>query len=168
MRNIFAIITTIFILALFGCMHTDSNSKKMNDVTKKDKIYNMKETPTTSESVKKRCNIDIVLEVDENIDSLSENMIYLFLYSFDKVCSSNVEFSEYSNEILFKLLKYYPEQVAKNIVKDSINQDVILKELSSPINDAINTDEVIKAVENANINGKTKERFISALKGKYK
>jgi len=162
MKNLISI--TIIIFVFFGCIQSGSNNNK-GKMKEGHKVSNIEEKNTVSEYIKKRCDIDIVLETDENMDSLSDNLIYLFLYSFDESCSNNVEFSEYSNEVLFKLLKHYPDQAAKNIIRDEINQDVIFKELSSPINDAISVDEVVESLENSSIDVIIKKKFVTALKG---
>ena len=161
MRKFLPVVVIIF--AFLGCMQSGSNNKEK--IKERNKIPNMKEKHIVSEHIKKRCDIDIVLETDENMANLSDNLIYLFLYSFDESCNNNAEFIEYSNEVLFKLLIHYPEEIATNIIKEDINQKIILNELSSPINDGINVNEVIKSVKKSNIDKIMKKKFITALKG---
>lgn len=161
MRKILSI--TVIIFTFFGCMQSGSNNKVK--IEERNKIPNMEEEHVVSGHIKKRCDIDIVLETDENMASLSDNLIYLFLYSFDESCNNNAEFIEYSNEVLFKLLIHYPEEIATNILKEDINQKMIFNELASPINDAISVNEVIKSVEKANVDEIMKKKIITALKG---
>lgn len=161
--KLIVIIITIF---LSGCVHSTPNNKVvMQKNNTSVQVIKVKSKQKVDENAfKKRCNIDIVREVDENMDSLSNNEIYLFLFSFDTSCANNVEYSEYSNEVLFRLLSRYPKQVAKNIIKDSINEKIILHELSSPVNDGINLKKVIESVENAKIDENVKKKFLNALK----
>lgn len=151
------ILIIFMVFTLFGCIHSSSGSKEKNsnEVNQEQNVE--------FKHIKQRCSIDIVWETDESIDNLSDTLIYLFLYSFDESCNNNVEYCEYSNEVLFKLLVQYPEKLAINLLKEGINQEIIFNELSSPINDAINTDQVVKSVKNANIDDALKNKIIAAL-----
>lgn len=111
-----------------------------------------------------RCNLDIVLEIDEDLDNLTDKQINLFLYSFDKSCANNAEFGEYSNEMLFKVLNKYPELVAKNMLKEGIQKDVILEELSSPVSELSNIKDTYNAVLKAKIKEDIKGELLKALK----
>ena len=112
----------------------------------------------------KRCNIDIVLEVDEEIEALNDKQINLFLYSFDKSCANNVEFGEYSNEVLFKVIGKYPELVALNLVKEGINKTVIYEELSSPVSELSNIKDTYNTILESNIDESIKKELLNALK----
>ena len=76
----------------------------------------------------RRCDGNLVLDIEEDIENLSDTMIYLFLYTFDSICLNNIEFREHSNEVLFKMLERYPELFAIQFDKTGINQSVILNE----------------------------------------
>jgi hypothetical protein len=71
------------------------------------------------------------------------------MYTFDDACKNNIEFGEFSNEVLFSVVKKYPNEFLQNIVKEGINKDAILKELSSPVNDLITTEDVVQSIKNA-------------------
>ena len=51
-----------------------------------------------------KCDGKKVLAVSQNMDNLNYQMIYDLLCTFDGSCSRNVEYSEFSNDILYKVL----------------------------------------------------------------
>ncbi|TKG91608.1 hypothetical protein EYV94_21525 [Puteibacter caeruleilacunae] len=129
----------------------------MNEVTTQtEKIESVRE--------KERCDIDIVLETEENINNISDELIYLFLYTFDENCKNNIEFGEYSNEVLFKLLEQHPKRVVENITKEGINLDVILNELANPISDVVNVDDVLKSINTISTEEGIKNKLVDALR----
>ena len=65
-----------------------------------------------------KCDLTIVLETSNKINNLSEDLILRFLQTFGKECKNNVEFSEFSNEVLFKVIQGYPELFYK-IIKNN-------------------------------------------------
>lgn len=113
-----------------------------------------------------RCDIGVVLDAEESIDHISDTLIYSFLFTFDSQCKNHVEYGEFSNEVLFKLIHKHPERVAKNIVKEGINMDLILDELSNPVNDAIIVEDVIRSIEKSNVDAEIKNKIINALRNK--
>ena len=55
-----------------------------------------------------KCNIDKVKIVNEHLDSLTFQIVSDFLCTFDSSCIKNAEYSEWSNETLFKVLVKAP------------------------------------------------------------
>jgi hypothetical protein len=53
----------------------------------------------------KKCDTQILKEMSENMDKSDYKIIKNFLCTFDTTCYNNVEFSQWSNELLFKLIK---------------------------------------------------------------
>lgn len=95
-----------------------------------------------------KCNIEIVLEMSENIGYSNNRLIVKFLQSFGKECENNVEYSEFSNEVLWKLIQSQPEQFCKVLDKhkDSIDINYIIKKIENPLFDLVdleNTKEII-------------------------
>ncbi len=160
----------MFIAALIftGCNLVNSkNSEKntSNDYSKVSlKTTGSKENQKIPATDSNRCNLEIVLEVDEDLDDLTDKQIYLFLYSFDESCANNTEFGEYSNEVLFKVLNKYPGLLALNLIKEGINKDVILYALSSPVSELSNIEVTYNNVLKSNINKKIKQDLLEALK----
>ncbi len=51
------------------------------------------------------CNIDYLVSLKKTIDNASYDTIKDFLFTFDDSCSNNVEYSQFSNELLFEVLE---------------------------------------------------------------
>ena len=94
-----------------------------------------------------RCNIDFIVRLSNVMDKSSDNDILAFLYTFDESCNNNVEYLEFSNEILFQSLYKHPEQVLKLLSYKNVNTNLILEELRTPVNDRYNTEDIIKEVD---------------------
>ncbi len=84
------------------------------------------------------CNIQILVSVNKNFESLSKIEIDSLLMTFSQSCSNNIEFSEFSNELLFETIERYPV-LTLELLKDSVKYDfeVIYQELTSPLHDLI-------------------------------
>lgn len=89
-----------------------------------------------------RCNFDCLKVIAENFNSLNYDHVHDFLLTFDEKCKNNVEFSEWSSELLMNTLSKYPDLVIKSIQTDSnINAHLIYNKIESPVMD-INFKEV--------------------------
>jgi len=111
----------------------------------------------------KICNIKYLTELDKNLNNATNENIKNFLLTFDKSCSSNVEYSEYSNELLFKVLFHYPKKTIQIIDNNAeIKTNLIVNQLNSPVNDLINIDSLIVKLKKQN--NKLALKFIKELK----
>jgi len=52
-----------------------------------------------------KCNTEELLEFSENIDNLNYYIVKNFICTFDSTCINNIEYSEWSNELVFKLVE---------------------------------------------------------------
>ena len=97
-----------------------------------------------------KCNIAYVVAVEKSLDNLEDDDLLRFLKTFDESCRPNVEFSEYSNEVLLKVVTVHPEQFLTQISNKGVDKDLILLELKTPINDLYDKndlEEIIKELE---------------------
>src|SRR5688572_23864225 len=101
-------------------------------------------TLTVSGQVKK-CDGTILLSTSEKIGKLNAKEIVDFLLTFGQVCRDNAEYSEWSNELLFKLLDNQTELALKTMEKEEkrLEMATILDDLSEPIGDASNIKNLI-------------------------
>jgi len=53
-----------------------------------------------------KCDTDKLIELSENLDNLNYETVKNFICTFDLTCKNNIEFSEWSNELLFKLIEH--------------------------------------------------------------
>lgn len=113
------------------------------------------------------CNINAVVKFENNFNNLNEELITEFLCTFDSLCKMNVEYSEYSNEMLFRFLDKYPDQYLVNMMNRHLlkTQAYIFQVLSEPINDEFNIDTLINRITNCQAEGydEIKMKTIKAL-----
>lgn len=110
-----------------------------------------------------KCNTNLVLNIHENLDSLTVKEIINFLKVFSIKCRNNVEFSEFSNEVLFEVMDRQPDNFIKAIceTQSDIDYQIIYDEIKSPLHDLIPLDKIKQSVESA---PKRCERIDSVLK----
>jgi len=118
-----------------------------------------------NEKISVKCNIEIVLETNENIDNISEDLMLRFLKTFGAECKNNVEFSEFSNETLFKVTQTEPELFCTVIQnnKDQIDLEIIISALKSPLHDLIDLDLTIDKIANTKTSHSLKSKLILAI-----
>ena len=94
-----------------------------------------------------KCNIDVVVRLSETMENPDKATILNFLCTFDETCNSNVEYSEFSNEVLFQVVQKHPDQVLELLSNKKVKTQVILKELKSPISDTYNVADIRGFIE---------------------
>ena len=81
-----------------------------------------------------KCDIEKVKTVHENIDNLTYEMVENFLLTFDSSCETNIEFSQWSNEMLYKLFEKDPDLTLKVLEQSNLNNiETLLDEIKNPI-----------------------------------
>jgi len=112
----------------------------------------------------KKCDIEILKEVEKDLKNLTSDQLVNFLSTFDESCNNNVEFAEWSNELLFQVVAKYPKQTIEiaKISKD-INFKAILIELESPVNDMLEPQQLKEKILAVDIQSEYKNRIIKAL-----
>jgi hypothetical protein len=122
-------------------------------------------TTTFYGQVIEKCDGTILLRTSERIGKLKQDEIRDFLLTFGPECKNNVEYSEWSNELLFSLLDKQTELTLKTIEKEErkIEMNEILNDLNSPINDLIDIKKILVKVDNVKMNKRFKNRIIEQL-----
>jgi hypothetical protein len=116
-----------------------------------------------------KCDVTVLRMISMDIGKLNEDEIGDFLLTFGKECRSNVEYSEWSNELLFSLLDKQTELTLRTIEKERnrIEIEEILGELSSPVHDGIEIKELITRVEKLKIDEMLKKKVMERLKAAH-
>lgn len=112
------------------------------------------------------CDIETLAVTESNIYKLTDKEIKDFLLTFDYRCKNNIEYSEYSNELLFVVLENHTKSFIKIIRKEkkSLNLDKILSEIARPIHDSIDLNWILIKVDNIKSGGKLKRQIVENLK----
>jgi len=82
-----------------------------------------------------KCDIEKVKIANEHLDSLTFQIVSDLLCTFDSICNNNVEYSEWSNETLFKVLEKSPTIFFEVVANEQVNSKLLLREIESPIHD---------------------------------
>lgn len=111
-----------------------------------------------------KCGVEVLKKFSLNMDSLTEDELNLFFGSFSPKCGANVEFSEWSNELLFEALLKHSELFITTLSK--YNKSFIKKALvalESPVHDGIDLSSTYAAVSETKSNSSTKDSLLSTL-----
>ena len=113
-----------------------------------------------------KCDVNVLGHTSDKLEKLTKEDVKNFLLTFDQSCGTAIEFSEWSNELLFDVLQKHPELMLRTLETEGtkIKKDAILRELSSQLLDKVNVNGLIKKVEQVNINGLLKKEVIDNLK----
>ncbi|MBX2964615.1 MAG: hypothetical protein KF845_00615 [Cyclobacteriaceae bacterium] len=97
---------------------------------------------------------------------MTQREISNFLLTFGQECRNNVEYSEWSNELLFSLLDKQTELTVRTIEKEEKNIELeeIFFVLKNPIHDGIDIKNLIGKVNKVKFNTRVKKEIIDRLK----
>ena len=121
-------------------------------------------TLITAQKECERCDIQKIKAVYENIDKLTYKIINEFLCTFDKSCELNVEYSEWSNEMLFTIIEKNTDLYFE--VLENLNQqkkDYLLKEIENPIHDGIDFQKIHDRIKSSNTTEELKNKYLTAM-----
>jgi hypothetical protein len=108
----------------------------------------------------KKCDGAVLSMIADKIGKAKQKEITNFLLTFGQECRNNVEYSEWSNELLFSLLDKQTDLTIKTIEKEEKKIEIqeILDDLSEPIHDMMNIKNIITRVEKVKINKELKRQ----------
>ena len=113
-----------------------------------------------------KCDTSNFLELSKKMGFLTHQQIMNFLLTFDEECHKNVEYSEWSNELLFEMLDQQTELTVKTIAHETKTMErmTVLKNLEDPVHDRFSIKLIITKVEKVKFNQNVKGDIISRLK----
>ena len=113
-----------------------------------------------------KCDTKVLVPISKNFGDAKQSEITAFLMTFGEKCENNVEFSEWSNELLFDLLDKQTELTIKTIEKEEsrIEKSEIFKVLSSPLLDRVNIKKLREKIEKLTVKPTLKKEIVEALK----
>ena len=90
-------------------------------------------------------------------------MIRKFLFTFGKECINNAEYSQYSNEVLFKIMDYQTAELLEGLTEKDIELEYILKVIEQPIHDGIDVNDLHKKVSELEFENDIKYSVLKSL-----
>lgn len=175
MKTYFLITIILFSQLLLSCnggkqakgkqtTNTDTDNQKVEVVTEAETEVEIEETQV--DAMCDSCTAVKFRYIKLETDKLEENDIYEFLLCCNKSCAIDVEFSEFSNFLVFHLLENRPNltiTVMENNV-DELPMDYIKEMIESPISDRINLQKIYLKVEKLESTSEIKDIILAAIK----
>jgi hypothetical protein len=144
----------ISLILLTACY--DNYSLKDKKIVQKDSIFK----PQNLECIK--CNIELCKIIDSTAEKTTIDQLNCFLEGLNKQCKNNVEYSEYSNAILFKISYLRTRDVLMSLNRNNIDTSYIFDVYRNPNLD-YDIDSLIRLFEKATYNNRIKSRIIIQL-----
>lgn len=115
--------------------------------------------------VVKKCDSKVLLETSKRVGTLNQKEITDFLLTLGHQCRDSIEFSEWSNELLFNILDKQTELALTTLDKKQgeMETKTILGILSSPIADNVNILSLIDKIEKVTFNDILKTHIVANL-----
>jgi hypothetical protein len=115
--------------------------------------------------VVKKCDSKVLLETSKRVGTLNQKEITDFLLTLGHQCRDSIEFSEWSNELLFNILDKQTELTLTTLDKKQgeMETKTILGILNSPITDNVNILSLIDKIEKVTFNDILKSQIITHL-----
>ena len=138
MKSLISILAIALLLSA-SCANPSRDRKNTKNGKENSAEEVNKPESQNNDTLLSKCSLDIILQIENDIDSLTTQKMRAFLTNFSKDCRNNVEFSEVSNEVLFIVIEKYPELFVTVMCDNNaeIECDEIYFELSQPIHDLI-------------------------------
>lgn len=111
-----------------------------------------------------KCDIEILAAVNRDMAMLSFKQVLALFCTMDNSCAENVEFSEFSGELIFQVFNHKPEFSLRALEKSSNSSaDAVIKRLENPINDILDLNLIYSKVSSIAAHKKSKKRVLEAL-----
>ncbi len=111
----------------------------------------------------KKCDVSKAQVIEIHEQNLTYNVVSEFLCTFDSVCNNNVEFSEYSNKILFRVLANAPELYFNVLENEKLDKNLFLRAIENPIDDSINLQEIYDKIKRSSVSNLIKSEYSNSI-----
>ena len=83
----------------------------------------------------RKCDIEVLSKIDTSLGHASQSQVKDFLLTFGPDCESNVEYTEWSNELVFELFDSQTELTFTTLEQheDQVDMATILETLEDPL-----------------------------------
>ncbi len=112
-----------------------------------------------------KCDTSKIKAVDEHLNNLNYQLVADFFCTLDSSCKNNAEYSEWSNEMLFKVLERSPSLFIKVLTTNPERAGLIFDEIKHPIHDGLDVLKLYDAVsaDSGTYPAGLKDSLLSAL-----
>jgi len=122
-------------------------------------------TTSAMGQVIRKCDTTPLRIISDHMANPFENEVRDFLYTFAQECSSNVEYSEWSNELLFQLLDRHTELMIRTLEREEtrLEIDAIITDLEYQIAGRVDLKQLVPKIQKIDFRRSLKERIQAAL-----
>jgi hypothetical protein len=113
----------------------------------------------------RKCDTAPLRTLSDHIANPFELEVRDFLYTFAQECRSNVEYSEWSNELLFQLLDRHTELTIRTLEREEtrLEIDAIVSDLEYQIAGRVDIKQLVPKIQKIDFRTSLKERILVAL-----
>ncbi|WP_321320614.1 hypothetical protein [Labilibaculum sp.] len=117
-----------------------------------------------------KCNLETIKNLRINKDSITDKLVMDFLFSMEKSCHNNVEWSEASNWTLYWLADIETQRFIKLLKsnRDKIDTQLIIDDFKQPVNDGIDLAGIHKKIADLNDNDEIVTKILDSIKSAAK
>ena len=165
----FKIFILFFLILLFACAEKKEVKEYVDELSSSTIDTSIKKNENTftadSSYVKYWCSTKVLEKTANSIVELRASTIAEFLASFHRDCSKNTEYSVWANQLLFEVALRNPSSFMGLLHKNkSLDKELILEGLKSPVNNEINLKKILEKIEKSSGPADIKKEIIHALK----
>jgi hypothetical protein len=96
------------------------------------------------------CDLNFLVQIEKNLENINKPQVDLFLKALKSECKNSVEFVEYSNELLFKIIQKKPEIFLSAFCEsEDLDKEYIIIQIENPILD-FDIDSIIIGIRKVN------------------
>ncbi len=117
-----------------------------------------------------KCDLKTIKNLRIHKDSLTDKLMADFLFSIDKSCQNNVEWSEASNWTLFWLADIETKRFIDLLKNNQNDLDIqlIIEEFKQPVNDGIDLKGIYEKIEKLNDKSELIIKILDSIKSAEK
>ncbi len=162
-----------FLLIVFSCKQKQTENNYENIEISEPKIEKAEEILKEKEisDQNQDCDINTLVMINsilENGTELNDQNFTDFFANMNPECSNNVEYSEFSNEMIYKTLESNPKKFVVFLGRVSKKKEIlefVLTQLRNPIHDGIDLNAIYKRLDKTETeDAKTKELVSESIK----
>ena len=170
---------TIILLLLLDSCGQPTQNKNGNSVSQiaseevaveeSNEVQSESQEDIEETNLDQKCNGAYVLTIKMNEDNLDTSMISNLLRTIDESCRNNAEFSEFSNEMLFKVIEKRLDLFCESYQRlaNEIDTAYILFNLRNPIHDGIPLKSILIKMDEVGDEFIYKQEILGNLKAGY-
>jgi hypothetical protein len=152
--------SAIILLPILSLMISCGNTIRQGTHTSNN-IEKISNTPSNCDS----CTASHFAELVKSYKTIGKKEILIFLKCYNKDCSNNVEFSEFSNSFLYKLLLNRTDDIIQLLSEDkSLDLNYIMEGVENPVVPQIDLKSILDKIISSKSDSITRNKLVNSIK----